>query len=128
MKTKIIEMYRPSQYKSWEEANHMGGVYAAQVPEDTPYDTIAALVKGTRICMSADDLVAWRIKPVELTPFQQAFVRAYRDNVGVATPEQVEEFVRHPDANPRNMMDCEYYKLIEAHDMFLAGLNYFSEK
>ena len=24
MNTKIIEMYRPSHYKSWEEADHMG--------------------------------------------------------------------------------------------------------
>jgi hypothetical protein len=128
MKTKIIEMYRPSQYKSWEVAHDTGGVYAAQVPEDTPYDTIAALVKGTRICMSADDLVAWRIKPVELTPFQKAFIKAYQDNVGVASAEQVEEFLRDPDANPRNMMDCEYYKLIEAYDMFVAGSQYDSRR
>jgi hypothetical protein len=121
MKTKIVEMYRESQYKSWEEAHNMGGVYSVEVPEDTPTNTIRELIYAASICKSADDPVAWRVKPVELIPFQQAFVRAYRDNVGVATPEQVDNFVREPSTRPCNMDSSEYYKLLEAHDMFVAG-------
>ena len=121
MKTKIIEMYRPSQYKSWEEAAFMGGNYAAQVPEDTPDDTVGALIKVTNVCMSADDRVEWRYKPAELTTLQKAFIRAYRENVGVATSDQVDEFVRKHNAVPHNMGASEYCKLLEAYDMFMAG-------
>jgi hypothetical protein len=125
MKTKIVEMHRHSQYKSWEEAHNMGGVYVAQVPEDTPYDTIAALVKGTRICMSADDPVVWRVKPVELTPFQKAFIKAYHVHVAEATSEQVEQYLR---GTPKGMTSTEIFRLHDYHQMFEAGLNYSSKE
>jgi len=121
MKSKIIEMYRPSQYKSWEEANHMGGVYTVEVPENTNETTMTYVIAITSACMSADDPVSWRVKPAELTAFQKAFVDAYRNNVGVATSEQVEEFVRRPNALPHSMSESEYYKVLEAYDMFMAG-------
>jgi hypothetical protein len=121
MKYKIIEMYRPSQYKDWAEATRMGGVYTVEVPEDTPDATVSALAYITSLCMSADDPVTWRYKPTELRALQVAFVDAYRNNVGVATSEQVDEFVRKPSKCPHNMTGSEHYKLLEAYDMFLAG-------
>ena len=126
MKTKIIEMYRPSQYKSWEEAHSMGGVYTVEVPEDTPDRTIDWLICTASACVSAYDIVIWRVRLPELTLFQKAFVRAYRDNVGSATPEQVDRFVRDPSNCPSNMDPTEYYKLLESHDMFEAGSKYDS--
>jgi hypothetical protein len=121
MKTKIIEMYRPSQYKSWEEAYDMGGVHRVHVPEDISDTTVMDLIIAVNGCMGGDDRLMWRVKPVELTPLQKAFVKAYRNNVGVATPEQVDKFVRDPSTCPCNMAHSEYYKLLEAHDMFIAG-------
>ena len=121
MKTKIIEMYRPSQYDNWEQARRSGGTYQATVAEDMSLVYIANIINATSDCMSADDRVHWRIKPVELTALQKAFIRAYRENVGAATCEEVDEFVRKPDVVPHSMMDCEYYKLHEAYDMFMAG-------
>jgi hypothetical protein len=119
--SKIIEMYRPSQYKSWEEAERMGGVHRVHVPVDTSDTTVRDLIIVTNDCMGGDDRLMWRYKPAALTPLQKAFVLAYRGNVGSATCEEVDEFVRNPNAAPHSMMDCEYYKLLEAYDMFRAG-------
>jgi hypothetical protein len=124
--SKIIEMYRPSQYKSWEEAERMGGVHRVHVPENTSDTTVMDLIITANNCMSADDPVTWRYKPAALTPLQNRFVLAYRGNVGIATSEQVEEFVRKPDVVPHNMTASEHYKLLEAYDMFMAG--YYMEK
>ena len=121
MKSKIVEMYRPSQYKSWEEAYDMGGVHRAHVPENTSDTTVTDLIITVNNCMGGDDRLMWRYKPAELTPLQKAFVNAYRNNVGVTTSEQVEEFVRRPNALPHNMAASEYYELLEAYDMFMAG-------
>jgi hypothetical protein len=122
MKAKIIEMYRPSQYKSWEEAHDMGGVHRAHVPEGTSDTTVMDLIITVNNCMGGDDRLMWRYKPAELTALQKAFIAAYRNNVGVATPEQVEVFVRHPsNSHLHSMSESEYYKLLEAYDMFMAG-------
>ena len=127
MKSKTIEMYRPSQYANWEQARRSGGVYTVYVPEDTLDSTIKWVINVTSTCMSADDPVVWRVKPVELTALQKAFIHAYRENVGVATDKQVDEFVRNPsDSYMHTMSESEYYKLLEAYDMFMAG--YHTEK
>jgi hypothetical protein len=125
--SKIIQMYRPSQYSNWAEAERSGGVYSVEVSQVLADHVINNLISVTSECMSAEDLVVWRVKPAELTTLQKAFIRAYRDNVGVATSEQVDEFVRkHWNAVPHNMDASEYYKLLEAYDMFMAG--YHTEK
>jgi hypothetical protein len=62
MKTKIIEMYRPSQYKSWEEAYDMGGVHRAHVPENTSDTTVTDLIITVNNCMGGDDRLMWRYK------------------------------------------------------------------
>jgi hypothetical protein len=121
MKTKIIEMYRPSQYKSWEEAYDMDGVHRAHVPENISDTTVMDLIITVNSCMGGDDRLMWRYKPAALTPLQKDFVKAYRDNVGSATCEQVEEFVRNPFVMPHTMTASEYCKLLEAYDMFMAG-------
>jgi hypothetical protein len=119
--SKIIQMYRPSQYSNWAEAERSGGVYGVEVPQDTPDEAIRQLIHATSNCMSGNDPVVWRYKPAKLTALQEAFVRAYRENVGVATSEQVDEFVRKPSNCPTGMMDCEWHTLHEAYDMFMAG-------
>ena len=127
MKTKIIEMYRPSQYDNWEQARRSGGTYQATVAEDMSLVYIANIINATTDCMSAADRVVWRVKPVELTGLQKAFIAAYRNNVGVATSEQVEEFVRDPsNSYLHSMSESEYCKVLEAYDMFIAG--YHTEK
>jgi len=126
MKSKIVEMYRPSQYKSWEEAYDMGGVHRAHVPENTSDTTVTDLIITVNNCMGGDDRLMWRYKPAELTALQKAFVKAYRDNVGVTTSKQVDEFVRNPSVVPHTMDASEYYELLEAYDMFMAG--YYMEK
>lgn len=124
--SKIIQMYRPSQYKDWAEAERSGGVYGVEVSQVLADHVIDNLISVTSKCMSADDPVSWRVKPAELTALQKAFVRAYRNNVGIATSEQVDEFVRNPSVVPHNMGASEYYKVLEAYDMFMAG--YYMEK
>lgn len=62
MKTKIIEMYRPTQYKSWEEARNMGGIYQVDVPENTDDTTVRDLIRVTNDCMGGDDRLMWRVK------------------------------------------------------------------
>jgi len=62
MKSKIVEMYRPSQYKSWEEAYDMGGVHRAHVPENTSDTTVTDLIITVNNCMGGDDRLMWRYK------------------------------------------------------------------
>ena len=62
MKSKIVEMYRPSQYKSWEEAHNMGGVHRVHVPVDTSDTTVTDLIITVNNCMGGDDRLMWRYK------------------------------------------------------------------
>lgn len=62
MKTKIIQMYRPSQYKSWDEAQRMGGIHRVDVPEDTNVTTVRDLIMVVNDCMGGDDRLMWRVK------------------------------------------------------------------
>lgn len=121
MKTKIIEMYRLSQYKSWYKAQSMGGIYRVEVPEDTLDNTIRALINVTNICMNADDPVTWRVKPTELTALQKAFIKAYHENAGEATPEQVEQYLR---GSVKGMTTTEMFRLHDHYRMFVAGTEY----
>ena len=121
MKTKIIEMYRPSQYKSWEEAHKMGGVYSVELPEDTPDRTIEWLIYAASNCMSANDPVTWRVRLPELTAFQKAFMKAYSEKVSDATPEQVETYLRNPNERPLGWTMSEYSRLNDHYHMFVAG-------
>jgi hypothetical protein len=75
--------------------------------------------------MSADDPVVWRVKPVELTPFQKAFIKAYHVHVAEATSEQVEQYLR---GTPKGMTSTEIFRLHDYHQMFEAGLNYSSKE
>jgi hypothetical protein len=129
MKTKIIEMYRPSQYKSWEEANHMGGVYTVAVPEGTSDTTVRDLIIVTNDCMGGDDRLMWRFKPVEpeFSAFQRAFIEAYKIEVGNVYPEQIEECLRSEGRCPEGMTSMEYNRLHEYYRMFFQGSLYDGE-
>lgn len=67
----VIQMYRPSQYKSWAEAEALGGVHSTVVHSvDEPYsgkgvfvmdDVIEALLNAVRM-MDSNEAVLYRIK------------------------------------------------------------------
>ncbi len=128
MKTKIIEMYRPSQYKSWEEAHDMGGIHRAHVPEGTSDTTVRDLIITVNDCMGGDDRLMWRVKPVEpeFNAFQRAFIEAYKGEVGNVYPEQIEECLRE-GGRPEGMTSMEYNRLQEYYRMFFLGSLYNGE-
>jgi hypothetical protein len=124
MKSKTVEMYRPSQYKSWEQASRSGGVYTVYVPEDTLDSTIKWVINVTSTCMSADDPVVWRVKPVELTALQKSFMQAYSSTVNDVDQEVVEKYLRDPSTKPDELIPTQWYHLHDHYLMFVAGYNY----
>jgi hypothetical protein len=127
MNNKIVEMYRPSQYKSWEEAHDMGGIHRVDVPQGTSDTTVRDLIAVTNDCMGGDDRLMWRFKPVEpeFDAFQRAFIEAYEGEVGNVYPEQIEEYLRE-EGCPEGMTSMEYNRLHEYYRMFEAGSKYDS--
>lgn len=119
--SKIVQMYRPSQYSNWAEAERSGGVYGVEVPEGIDRTVLDHVIWVTCECMSGNDPVVWRYKPAKLTALQEAFVDAYRSNVNLVSDEHLNEFVRSPDEYPHNMANDSYFRLYEAYDMFMAG-------
>jgi len=62
--SKIIQMYRPSQYSNWAEAERSGGVYGVEVPENIHDEVMDDLIKTASVCMTgdSDDWPVWRYK------------------------------------------------------------------
>ena len=118
----IVEMYRPSQYKSWGEARELGGVHYTIAKNNAEVDSVRRAVYNTARCIGGEDDIRTRVAeglPFGLAEFYAAFDSSFGYNIPLC---QVCDAI----LNDNNC--SEYTAIRDAWNMWWMAVEYAKQK